>query len=484
MLIAERPPKYSGHDRGAIPEKLLARLWRQRAARQEGFRTAAGLLVRVVYPGREGGPGPDFKDAILEMEGQGLVRGDVELHVRQRDWSSHGHTQDPNYNGVVLHAALEVESGSTGLHSGGNAPVVSLASLLDEADHPDPGSVDSGAIEPGSAASGAIEPGGEEEGAVEPGAVEDYQAGVSGNLWGLLGLLGYPRPASEVEAGELLDRAGDQRFQARVREFVVLLAETGPAGDCRDSGDSGDQVLYEGLMEGLGYKANRQGFLGLAQRTPWRRLVELTAGMSEEQVFPAVRGWMSQVSSLNRNLANAAVGARLPSGIGPALGPGDWRLSGLRPANHPLRRMSGAAGLVQQFRKAGLTAGLRVICDASDHRKLTEALMKPAEAGSGGAVIGQDRARDLAVNVVLPFLQAADLQAVERFGTPDRIVAPEASYEGRYWELYRAFGKLQDNDVTKEMVRLLLPPAWRSVANSARRQQGLIRLHRLLAGES
>ncbi len=461
-MIAERPPKYSGHDRGAIPEKLLARLWRQRAARQEGFRTAAGLLVRVVYPGREGGAGPDFKDAILEMEGQGLVRGDVELHVRQRDWSSHGHTQDPNYNGVVLHAALEVESGSTGLHSGGNAPVVSLASLLDEADHPDQ----------------------------EPDAGEDDQAGVSGNLWSLLGPLGYPCPATKAQAGELLDRAGDRRFQAKVREFAVLLEETVLAGD------SGDQVLYEGLMEGLGYKANRQGFLGLAHRTPWRRLVELTAGLSEEQAFLAVRGWMLQVSGLNRNPANPGVGEKLPSGIGPALGPGDWRLSGLRPANHPLRRMAGAAGLVQQFRKVGLTAGLQAICDASDHRKLTKALMKPAETGSGGALIGQDRARDLAVNVVLPFLQAADLKTTDQQATDqqtaqpqvvDRLggaVAPEALHEGRYRELYRAYGKLQDNDVTKEMARLLLPPAWRSVANSARRQQGLIRLHRLLAGES
>ena len=455
MLIAERPPKYSGHDRGAIPEKLLARLWRQRAARQEGFRTAAGLLIRVVYPGREGGAGPDFKDAILEMEGQGLVRGDVELHVRQRDWSSHGHTLDPNYNGVVLHAALEVESDSTGLHSGGNAPVVSLASLLDQADHP------------------------------EPGAGEDDQAGVSGNLWGLLGPLGYPCPATKVQAGELLDRAGDRRFQAKVREFAVLLEETSLAGD------SGDQVLYEGLMEGLGYKANRQGFLGLAHRTPWRRLVELTSGMSEEQVFLAVRGWMWQASGLNCKLETTAVGEKLPSGIGPSLGPGDWRLSGLRPANHPLRRMAGAAGLVQQFRKVGLTAGLQAICDASDHRKLTRALMKPAENGSGGAFIGQDRARDLAVNVVLPFLQAADLKTTDQqTAQPEAVdraggaVAPEELHEGRYWELYRAYGKLQDNDVTKEMARLLLPPAWRSVANSARRQQGLIRLHRLLAGES
>ena len=463
-MIAEKPPKYSGHDRGAIPEKLLARLWRQRAARQEGFRTAAGLLVRVVYPGREGGPGPDFKDAILDMEGFGLVRGDVELHVRQRDWSSHGHTQDPNYNGVVLHAALEVESDSTGLHSGGNAPVVSLGSLLDEADLAD------------------------QDPDQETGAGEDDQAGVSGNLWNLLEPLGYPRPATEAQAGELLDRAGDQRFQARVREFAVLLEETGLAGD------SGEQVLYEGLMEGLGYKANRQGFLSLASRTPWRRLVELTAGMSEEQAFLAVRGWMVQVSGLNHKLANPAVGEKLPSGVGPSLGLGDWRLSGPRPANHPIRRMAGAAGLVQQFRKAGLTAGLRSICDANDHRKLTKALMKPAESGAGGAVIGQGRARDLAVNVVLPFLQAVDLQdaylqtaepqALDRPDRPDRIVAPEAFYEGRYRELYRAFGKLQDNDVTKEMARLLLPPAWRSVANSARRQQGLIRLHCLLAGQS
>ena len=137
--------------------------------------------------------------------------------------------RDPNYNGVVLHAALEVESDSTGLHSGGNVPVVSLASLLDEADHPD------------------------QDPDHETGAGEDDQAGVSGNLWNLLEPLGYPCPATKAQAGELLDRAGDQRFQVRVREFAVLLEETGLAGD------SSNQLLYEGLMEGLGYKANRAG---------------------------------------------------------------------------------------------------------------------------------------------------------------------------------------------------------------------------------
>ena len=66
-----------------IPERLLAKLWKERAARQTSLRTHAGKRVRVVYPGRPGvTAGPDFRDALLEVEGVGLVRGDVELHIK------------------------------------------------------------------------------------------------------------------------------------------------------------------------------------------------------------------------------------------------------------------------------------------------------------------------------------------------------------------------------------------------------------------
>ena len=119
----------------AIPERLLADLWRKRAARQAWLRTGGGARVRVVYPGRAGhSAGPDFRNALLEIEGLGLVQGDVEIHLRQRDWDSHGHGKDPNYNGVVLHAALEVDSSVTSLQSGQQAPVVCLAALLEGED--------------------------------------------------------------------------------------------------------------------------------------------------------------------------------------------------------------------------------------------------------------------------------------------------------------------------------------------------------------
>ncbi len=102
-IIAEPRPTYGRGDWQPLPEKLLAKLWRQRAARQAEFRTSGGKRVRVLYPGRIGtSAGPDFRDALLEIEGLGLVQGDVEIHLRQQDWKAHGHSNDPNYNGVVL----------------------------------------------------------------------------------------------------------------------------------------------------------------------------------------------------------------------------------------------------------------------------------------------------------------------------------------------------------------------------------------------
>ena len=50
--------------------------------------------------------------------------------------------------------------------------------------------------------------------------------------------------------------------------------------------------------------------------------------------------------------------------------------------------------------------------------------------------------------------------------------------------LYRAFGPLPDNEITRHMASVLQEPGWERVTNNARRQQGLIHLQRLLAGES
>ena len=150
--------------------------------------------MRVLYPGRaSSAAGPDFRNALVEVEGVGLVQGDVEIHVRQRDWQGHGHGRDPRYNGVILHAALELDASSTRLQSGRRVPVVSLAPLL----------------------SGCPE-------------LEDSPAGLpSAALWTVLGVRGFPRPETAQELGDLLDRAGDDRFHSKSVRFGFLLEEQG-----------------------------------------------------------------------------------------------------------------------------------------------------------------------------------------------------------------------------------------------------------------
>ena len=180
-----------------IPERLLWKLWKRRAARQGEFRTGSGTRIRVLYPGRPGtAAGPDFRDALLDVEGLGIVRGDVEIHRRQRDWEAHGHGDDPNYNGVVIHGALEVEEPDTILHSGASAPVVSLSDLLGELSE--------------------IEP--------DQSADDDVTEG----LWDVLAGHGYRRPGDRAEAGELLDRAGDDRFLRKSATLGQVRLGAGP----------------------------------------------------------------------------------------------------------------------------------------------------------------------------------------------------------------------------------------------------------------
>lgn len=426
VKVAEGHPLARSHGPAArlpIPERLLARLWQERAARQGWLRTSKGQRLRVIYPGRPGrSAGPDFRNALLEVEGEGLVRGDVEIHLRQRDWQGHGHGQDPAYNGVAVHAALELDTApATTLHSGGRPLVVSLAPLLEGADAP--------------------------------------AASAQEGLWALLAQRGYPQPATAEEASLLLDRAGDARFLGKSGRFQGFLREQSP-----------EQTLYEGMLEALGYHQNQQPFLKLAGRAPYQALARATQAIPPAGRAQAMEAWLLKLSGLLSPDTAAAV--ELPrTGFGPPMSGAEWHCFRLRPANHPRRRIAGAARLVARFLEPGLVTGLGRIAAAGKARDLTAALTV-AGSGGGPAYVGVGRARDLAVNVALPFLHGL------------AIGRGDATGGETYLRLYQGFGKLQANGLTQEMAGQLLPAGATDLVKTARRQQGLIHLHRLLSGAS
>ena len=405
-------------DKPQLPERLLWKLWKRRAARQVEFRTGEGTRIRVLYPGRTGtAAGPDFRDALLDVEGVGLVRGDVEIHRRQHDWDAHGHGDDPNYSGVVIHGVLDAGTAETPLHSGASAPVVSLSDL--------------------SAGQGDAE------------EADGDDCTVARELWDLLSLRGYARPGNADEAAALLDRAGEERFRRKAAALGRFAAEQGP-----------EQTLYEALLEGLGYRHNQQPFVKLAQAAPVAALRRAALPVLLQQRSMVLQHWLLTVSGL----ADKAplVSARLPAGIGPAMERREWHLFRVRPANHPAVRIGGAAELVARHLERGLAVSLADA--AKSPRQLVAALSVEGRDG-GAAPIGTARARDLAVNAVLPLLHSVDRGS-----------------HSPYLETCHRFPKLQGNEVLREMEEQLLPGDWRPVIDSARRQQGLLHLAAMLRG--
>ena len=406
-----------------ITEKQLARLWQRRAARSQALRTESGRRVSVLYPGRPGvTAGPDFRDALLLVEGQGLVQGDIEVHLRQRDWQAHGHHRDPNYNGVALHVALQPDVEPSRTDGGAAPPVVNLRALLD--DSPSSPSQDDSADQTRS------------------------------RLWLMLARHGYRRPDSRERMARLLNRAGDERFLSHSRRLQMLL-----------SAQSAAQTLWEAICEALGYRHNRHPFLRLATVAPIAALVDAAQRLPDAEREAALTVWLLR-------LAGFGDGGPPAPGLGPALDNREWRLFRVRPSNHPRRRVLGAARLAARFADGGLVAGLERATTTGKPALLTAALTVKADGAGKLAPIGAGRARDIAVNAVLPLLHGW------------RGLLGDAAGAAAMLALYRIYGPLSENEITRELAAALQEPAWGRIADNARRQQGLIHLQRLLAGAS
>ena len=401
-----------------IPESLLARLWKERAARQKNFKTTEGRHIRVLYPGRRGTEaGPDFRDALIYREGTGLVRGDVELHLTPQDWARHGHASDHRYNGVVLHGVLDTPTSPQPLPNGGSAPAVGLNSLLDTNPDTSFGNPKNRTI-----------------------------------LWALLKSHGFPKPSSKTEALRLLEQAGRTRFLGKAAAFATLMEEIPP-----------QEALYQSLMESLGYSENQSGFIELAQHVSYEALTKATSRTLQQERPRLIQKILLESAGFDKRVEDAPQSADV-------MDRRRWRLFRIRPANHPRRRIAGAATLFHRMAAAGLVeSAVRWVRGGSFKAILQDLIV--ADPTGGPALIGRSRALDMAVNVILPLIHA--YAGRER----DAALADEAL------NLFMTAPRLQPNRITKEMEEILFPKPWLPMAPAAPRQQGLIHFHRLIQGE-
>ena len=110
-------------------EDYLQHVWRFSLYKINELKTADGRALRVIYPGiHNRSSGPDFLNARIMIDNT-LWVGHVEVHLRSSDWDRHGHSEDEQYNMVILHAVLTHDRDISA--AGVVLPVLELGKFLD-----------------------------------------------------------------------------------------------------------------------------------------------------------------------------------------------------------------------------------------------------------------------------------------------------------------------------------------------------------------
>lgn len=442
-----------------ISERLVRCIWLDQLFKDEIF-TIDGRKIKVLSPGWwnfEGGP--DFRKAVITVNGDKTVKGDVEVHVRSSDWKKHGHHRDERYKNVIAHVFMWNDLKST---DSSILQVEILKFLKEDID-----------------------------------IIED-----------MIDMTDYPHKSpkeygdcssiSVENIGRLLDTAGDARVIEKAERFKKSL-----------HGDNWDQLLYEGIMESLGYRRNKQQFKSLARAITLQMIKDAVKASYESRITtiqsllmgggglipqnphspPFHKGgkwgdYTQEVKIYIKRLAKIRNKYKIP--------PAKiiWDFYGTRPANLPFRRIAG----ISHFLSANLEKGLVNVF-------ISEFLKSPISPFAKGGV---RRIRDFIKKIDALFAIYDDFWSFRytfkgrRFSDKMRLIGQDRvltiivdvlipiiflySRENRHFQLeeiahsiYSEISRLPSNSIIRFMEKRLLKGK-RHIIDSARRGQALIQI--------
>ncbi len=97
---------YPVAEQAKVSEKQVVKIWQHQLLDRTELATEEGEPIKVIYPGRiNDDRGADFRDAVIATS-RGVVKGDIEVHIKSSDWRVHQHHQDQYYNRVILHVVM------------------------------------------------------------------------------------------------------------------------------------------------------------------------------------------------------------------------------------------------------------------------------------------------------------------------------------------------------------------------------------------
>jgi hypothetical protein len=108
-----------------MTERLLQFIWQFQYFNHSGLVTAEGEDLQITYAGLlNTNQGPDFLEAKIKVANTAWA-GNIELHLKSSDWHIHKHSDDKNYNNIILHVVWQND-----LNTGLSFPVLELQSRV------------------------------------------------------------------------------------------------------------------------------------------------------------------------------------------------------------------------------------------------------------------------------------------------------------------------------------------------------------------
>lgn len=415
----------------SVGEKFVSHVWNGGHFVKDNLRTKDGRRLAVVNQGQwNDDEGADFHNAEIEI-GDKIYKGDVEIHVRGSHWRIHHHDIDPLYNNTILHVVMWDDTIRL-LTRKQNGEFIPTLVLYDHLDMPI----------------------GKLRKQIESGNNKEKPCPAN------------TKKISQEFIAKTLDNAGMERFFIKSKIF---------------ENENADQTIYERIMEALGYSKNKDQFRELAIRIPLkevagRDLEEIQAilfGISgllpsqdhkPKKIDEETKEQISKLSEIwgkfSQNYKNKRMDRK------------QWNFFRVRRENHPVKRIAGVSYILSKWDSGFLTA-----FDESSQipQKLRDILMAKASGywtkyydfgrrqyGENQYLIGENRADDIIINVILPSV----------FAYAQRM--KDENLQNSVISVYSSYKKLQDNKITRYMEDRISAKG----VKSALRQQGLIHLYK------
>lgn len=351
-------------------ELELQSLWFAGAFGRE-FVSVSGEPVEVVQFGHwNHSAGPDFVDAAVRV-GDTVRRGAIELDPDARDWERHGHGESEDFEEVVLHVFFNTGPERFFTRTRDHREVSQVKLVIGE-------DID-----------------------LEPLTYFPADAHLGRCSYVFAGL------ADEV-VDEILKAAAQFRLERKARRLARTREIHGE-----------EQALFQGMGEAFGYRHNAFPLRVLTQRASLSRVMKLTSPGEIDALFFGLAGFLEgcghvessseETTEYQRDLWSRWWHQRETWSAATAL-PLPWKTAGVRPQNHPQRRLGALTSLTASWKSWMRLTAAESIDIPRVERFLTrlthfywdQHYTLKAVSAKRLALIGTARARDAVVNQILP----------------------------------------------------------------------------------